>query len=43
MILDLSGNPVVEADNYRLFMIYHLSTLKAFDGTPVVSSFDVSL
>ncbi|XP_067941699.1 leucine-rich repeat-containing protein 9-like [Watersipora subatra] len=35
LILDFSDNPVTGSDNYRLFMIYHLSSLKAFDGLPV--------
>lgn len=39
MIIDLYGNPVVhEMDNYRLFIIYHLKTLKALDGLAIVSS-----
>jgi len=38
VILDLYGNPVVhEMDNYRLFIIYHLKTLKALDGLAIVS------
>lgn len=38
VILDMYGNPVAtEADNYRLFVIYHLKTLKALDGNAVVS------
>jgi Leucine-rich repeat (LRR) protein len=38
VILDLYGNPVVGAtDNYRLFIIYHLKTLKALDGLSIVS------
>ena len=36
VILDLYGNPVVhEMDNYRLFIIYHLKTLKALDGLAI--------
>ncbi|XP_070181590.1 leucine-rich repeat-containing protein 9-like isoform X2 [Littorina saxatilis] len=36
VILDMYGNPVAtEADNYRLFVIYHLKTLKALDGNAV--------
>ncbi|KAL8572554.1 hypothetical protein ACOMHN_040458 [Nucella lapillus] len=36
VILDMYGNPVTtEADNYRLFLIYHLKTLKALDGNAV--------
>ena len=38
VILDLGGNPVaVTADNYRLFVIYHLKCLKALDGKAIVS------
>ena len=38
VILDLFGNPVVKsADNYRLFVIYHLKALKALDGLAIVS------
>ncbi|XP_076442127.1 leucine-rich repeat-containing protein 9-like isoform X2 [Babylonia areolata] len=36
VILDMYGNPMTtEADNYRLFVIYHLKTLKALDGNAV--------
>ncbi|CAF3540202.1 unnamed protein product [Adineta steineri] len=36
LILDLWGNPIChEADKYRLFIIYHLKTLRAFDGFAV--------
>ncbi|CAG2238484.1 Leucine-rich repeat-containing protein 9 [Mytilus edulis] len=36
VIIDLYGNPVVhEMDNYRLFIIYHLKTLKALDGLAI--------
>ncbi|XP_077863786.1 leucine-rich repeat-containing protein 9-like [Saccoglossus kowalevskii] len=39
VILDLYGNPVAsEADNYRLFVVYHLKTLKALDGIAIESS-----
>ena len=39
VILDLYGNPVVSStDNYRLFVIYHLKSLKALDGTAIVST-----
>ena len=39
VILDLGGNPVAtSADNYRLFVIYHLKCLKALDGTAIVSN-----
>ena len=34
------GNPVAtRTDNYRLFVIYHLKSLKALDGTAIVSAF----
>ncbi|XP_066913375.1 leucine-rich repeat-containing protein 9-like [Clytia hemisphaerica] len=36
IILDMMGNPLVkECNNYRLFLIYHLQSLKALDGIPV--------
>ncbi|XP_052269181.1 leucine-rich repeat-containing protein 9-like isoform X5 [Dreissena polymorpha] len=36
VILDMYGNPVAnDNDNYRLFVIYHLRTLKALDGTAI--------
>ncbi|XP_068737471.1 leucine-rich repeat-containing protein 9-like isoform X3 [Montipora capricornis] len=36
LILDLCGNPLASADhNYRLFVIYHLTSLKALDGSAV--------
>ncbi|CAF0783988.1 unnamed protein product [Adineta ricciae] len=36
LILDLWGNPIChEADKYRLFIIYHLKSLRAFDGFAV--------
>ncbi|PIK59195.1 hypothetical protein BSL78_03892 [Apostichopus japonicus] len=39
VILDLCGNPVSrESENYRLFVVYHLRTLKALDGIAVESS-----
>ncbi|KAJ8046058.1 Leucine-rich repeat-containing protein 9 [Holothuria leucospilota] len=38
VILDLCGNPVSwEAENYRLFVVYHLKSLKALDGVAVES------
>ena len=37
IILDMHGNPLVTgAENYRLFVIYHLKSLKALDGTTIV-------
>lgn len=39
LILDLCGNPFASASqNYRLFVIYHLTTLKALDGLAVETS-----
>ncbi|XP_048590343.1 leucine-rich repeat-containing protein 9 isoform X2 [Nematostella vectensis] len=39
VILDLYGNPLVEnTANYRLFVIFHLTTLKALDGLAVESN-----
>ena len=36
-ILDQLGNPMVEtAENYRLFSIFHLHSLKALDGIEIV-------
>lgn len=36
LILDISDNPVISSNsNYRMFVIYHLSTLKALDGQTV--------
>ncbi|KAK2853136.1 hypothetical protein Q7C36_008337 [Tachysurus vachellii] len=36
IILDLYGNPLTRAlDNYRAYVIFHLPSLKALDGTPV--------
>lgn len=36
VILDMFGNPVAsDSDNYRLFVIYHLKTLKALDGSAI--------
>ena len=43
VILDMCGNPVAkESDNYRLFVVYHLKSLKALDGSAVVRSDDSS-
>ncbi|XP_078672195.1 leucine-rich repeat-containing protein 9-like isoform X1 [Branchiostoma floridae x Branchiostoma belcheri] len=39
VILDLFGNPVAQqAENYRLFIVYHLKSLKALDGVAIESS-----
>ncbi|XP_071079047.1 leucine-rich repeat-containing protein 9-like [Haliotis cracherodii] len=39
VILDLFGNPVaVDVDHYRLFVIFHLKTLKALDGCAIEAS-----
>ncbi|XP_039597283.1 leucine-rich repeat-containing protein 9 [Polypterus senegalus] len=39
IILDLYGNPIVQnQENYRLFVIFHLPTLKALDGSAVEPS-----
>ncbi|XP_059173305.1 leucine-rich repeat-containing protein 9-like isoform X2 [Physella acuta] len=36
VILDMYGNPMVTAvENYRLFVIYHLRSLKALDGSAI--------
>ncbi|XP_040557565.1 leucine-rich repeat-containing protein 9 isoform X2 [Gallus gallus] len=36
IILDMSGNRIVwKQDNYRLFVLFHLPSLKALDGTSV--------
>ncbi|KAH9489094.1 Leucine-rich repeat-containing protein 9 [Bulinus truncatus] len=36
VILDMYGNPMVTSvENYRLFVIYHLRSLKALDGSPI--------
>ncbi|XP_048340618.1 leucine-rich repeat-containing protein 9 [Sphaerodactylus townsendi] len=36
VILDMSGNLIVwKQDNYRLFVVFHISSLKALDGVPV--------
>ena len=35
IILDLSGNPLCSADDYRLYAIYHLAKLKVLDGVGV--------
>ena len=35
-VCDLTGNPVTRVSAYRMFMIYHLSSLRALDGAAVV-------
>ncbi|KAK2826054.1 hypothetical protein Q5P01_020268 [Channa striata] len=36
IILDLYGNPLVEKlENYRIYVVFHLTSLKALDGTAV--------
>ena len=38
VILDLCGNPLAASTkNYRLFVVYHVTSLKALDGVAVVS------
>ncbi|CAK8686447.1 unnamed protein product [Clavelina lepadiformis] len=38
VILDLHGNTVVQSDNYRLFVVYHIHSLKALDGNAIESN-----
>ncbi|XP_029195766.2 leucine-rich repeat-containing protein 9-like isoform X1 [Acropora millepora] len=39
LILDLCGNPLASADqHYRLFVVYHMTSLKALDGIAVETS-----
>jgi len=39
IIFDISSNPVATSvSNFRLFVIYHLKSLKAMDGSIIVSS-----
>lgn len=39
IILDLYGNPLVEKlENYRIYVVFHLPSLKALDGIAVVCS-----
>ena len=38
IILDLSGNPVVEDPDYRLYTVYNIQKLKVLDGKGVDSS-----
>ncbi|XP_025943077.1 leucine-rich repeat-containing protein 9 [Apteryx rowi] len=41
IILDMNGNLIVwKQDNYRLFVLFHLPSLKALDGIAVVSYSD---
>ena len=35
-VVDFHGNPVSLASNYRLYMVYHVSSLKAVDGAVIV-------
>ena len=38
MILDLMGNSLIAAaTNYRLFVVFHLKSLRALDGVAIVS------
>lgn len=42
IILDLYGNPLVnKLENYRIYMVFHLPSLKALDGAAVVNRSDV--
>ena len=44
VILDLFGNPVASSsENYRLFVIFHLRSLKALDGSAIVRAALTSL
>lgn len=37
IILNLNGNPLLEKlENYRIYVVFHLSSLKALDGSAVV-------
>ncbi len=37
IILDLYGNPLLEKlENYRIYVVFHLPSLKALDGIAVV-------
>lgn len=37
IILDLYGNPLLEKlENYRIYVVFHLPSLKALDGISVV-------
>ncbi len=35
IILDISGNSMVQSTDYRLFVVYHLKKLKVLDGLPI--------
>ncbi|XP_055025567.2 leucine-rich repeat-containing protein 9 isoform X2 [Misgurnus anguillicaudatus] len=35
IILDLHGNPLVKLENYRIYMVFHLPSLRALDGVAV--------
>lgn len=35
IILDLSGNPLCSAEDYRILAVYHSRRLKVLDGRPV--------
>lgn len=35
IILDLIGNPIVEAEDYRLYTVFHLRKLKVLDSVPI--------
>lgn len=38
IVLDMTFNPVVFVENYRPFIVFHLTALKALDGRPIVSA-----
>lgn len=41
IILDLYGNPLVnKLENYRIYMVFHLPSVKALDGVTVVNITD---
>ena len=40
-VVDFHGNPVSLASNYRLYMVYHVSSLKALDGAVIVREYFV--
>ena len=37
VVVDLTNNPLCATPTYRAFAIYHLSSLRALDGQPIVS------